>query len=351
VLANPPWISLSGRQRGRSTGRDAGQAAQAGSWPALHTRLALRPLHLLAPGRIAGLLLPAQVADLPGYGGFRRAWAERVRLIERVGEDAFPGVVSPTCLVVAGPPSEEPLIEVRGATRDALPRAWLRADPEGPWRAPLRRLLRDWPPPGFSLAPGAFGDLGLHSGNAARRLFSDAPCPGAQAVLEGRDVHAFGRPIPQRWFDPQARPGPGEVFSIGRWRQAQACPLLLRQTADRPVAARNPGLPFRNSVLGCRGVPGLPHEVTLALLNSAALARLYRALTPDAGQRAFPQVKIGTLARLPWPEALDASTQAALVDLARRLEATTPEARGPWQARLDRLAEAIYGPALARLGA
>jgi hypothetical protein len=124
---------------------------------------------------------------------------------------------------------------------------------------------------------------------------------------------------------------------------------VLRQTASRPVAALNPGLPFRNSVLGGRGVPGFSPAAVVALLNTQVLADLLAALSPDVHQRTFPQVKIGALRRLPWPSDLAPTQSRALEHLAARLLAEAPVARSSLRVSLEVLARSLYAPVLERI--
>jgi hypothetical protein len=84
-------------------------------------------------------------------------------------------------------------------------------------------------------------------------------------------------------------------------------PIVLRQTASRPVAALHGDAGyFRNSVLACMGLPGLPHEATVAWLNSSAVAHYHVAAVREASQLSFPQVKLKHLRDLPLPRAEDA---------------------------------------------
>lgn len=130
ILCNPPWISYSGRQRGHAA-PDA--VSRDGGWPALHASAVSALVARLAPEGVAGFVLPGQVAALAGYAGLRRVLAARVRRVELLGEGAFPGVVSPACLVALGPASDEPLVTVASGRRVELPRALLLAEPERPW--------------------------------------------------------------------------------------------------------------------------------------------------------------------------------------------------------------------------
>jgi len=347
LLCNPPWISFSGRHRGpRPTASARAGEPPGEGWPALHARAVPSLVARLAPDGAAGFVLPGQVASLVGYAPLRRALAARVRFVEILGEGAFPGVVSPVCLVALGPATRAPFVSIAAGRRTEIRRASLLAEPGRVWLPRLEDGFAAWPPPGFRVVPDAFSDLGLHSGNAAARLFRPEPFPGAVGVLEGRDVSPFVVAPPRRWFDPAATPLPGEYFRVSQWRRARDCPILLRQTASRPVAALNPGLPFRNSVLGCRGVPGLSPAAVVALLNSDAAADLLAALSPDVRQRAFPQVKIGALRRLPWPAEPHSDQVRELEGLAAGMAASPGRPMAHVRAAIDGLVGNMYQPLL-----
>lgn len=375
LLINPPWASFSGRERqAKPAAKGVRQAPSRGQgWPALHTRFVQRCVDACSPGVQAGLVLPAQVAGLPGYGSFREQYASRVRSVTPLGEGVFPGVTSPTVLVTLGATTGAPLRlspppappengdgahETRGEAgvrpgEGQLRRSALSKDPSRPWTRDPPDLQAGWPPPGFRLVHGAFGDRGIHSGNAARRLFSAEPRPGDVPVLVGADLRAYGTPRPSLWLDPKASPRAGEYFRLGDLEGIRRVPFLLRQTADRPIAALNPGLPFRNSVLAGFGVPGLPKEICLAILNSPAAARIHRALAFDAGQRAFPQVKISQLRRFPWPLPLDAGLEASLAKGARDAQAAIKGGDRSLAAAtiavIDGLVDGLYAPVLSLL--
>ena len=364
LLVNPPWASFSGRERQADPAdQDAGRGSPRGAgWPALHTRFVERCLDACSPGVRAGLVLPAQVAGLPGYAGFRALYAERVRSVTPLGEGVFPGVTSPTVLVTLGPATEAPLRLLGPGDRPqggdgnheadrTIQRRALVDDPARPWTPDPPDLGANWPPEGFRLVQKAFGDRGIHSGNAAKRLFSTSARPGEIPVLVGADLHPYGTPQPSLWLDPGATPRAGEYFRLGDIERMRSVPLLLRQTADRPIAAQNPGLTFRNSVLAGFGVPGLPIEVCLAILNSSTAARIHRALSFDAAQRTFPQVKIAHLRRFPWPVApMDAGLEATLIQGARAAQAAIAggDHAGATTtiAVIDGLVEDLYAPVL-----
>ncbi|MBM4036618.1 MAG: SAM-dependent DNA methyltransferase, partial [Planctomycetes bacterium] len=106
VLANPPWISYSGRQAGAiEAGRRRLLAARFASfacWPTTHGAFLELAARLLRPGGRAALVLPHQVCHLAGYEAARRAVLTSCRFEpppEPLGEDCFRGVVQPAAIV------------------------------------------------------------------------------------------------------------------------------------------------------------------------------------------------------------------------------------------------------------
>jgi hypothetical protein len=313
VVANPPWVSFSGRQaQPIDDARRAdlrGRYALFRSWPALHSafvELAVR----LARDRIA-MLLPAQVCDLERYGPVRAYLRTHGRIVEPalpLGERAFQGVVQPSCLLT---------VDRRGISSTF-----------GNHPVPLRPSAADYPGVLDALPrPPAhlFADIGVHTGNCARKLIGDRGEP----VREGRDVTPYALAAPRRRFASGYEPVGEEYFRAAPLAQYRAIPILLRQTADRPIAALHaePAY-FRNSVLACRGLPGVDDALVVAWLNNSLTARYHGATVREAGQRSFPQLKVRHLRELPMPDLRAAP--ASIVALARAV------AR---EGRLERAAE------------
>jgi hypothetical protein len=162
-----------------------------------------------------------------------------------------------------------------------------------------------------------FGDIGVHTGNCAKKLLRSGN--GGHPVREGRDVHAYRLDPPRKTLVRDLPPrAEGDYFRVGPRERYEAVPILLRQTAARPVAALHtqPAY-FRNSVLACYGVEGVPPELVVAWLNSAAVADYHRTKVREAGQRAFPQLKLKHLRDLPMPDWTAAPE--TLTRLARRV--------------------------------
>ena len=345
VLTNPPWISYSGRQaaalaperRRELARRFAGFAG----WPTTHGAFLELAARLLAPGGRAALVLPEQVCHLGGYGAARRAVLVCCRFDpapEPFGEQAFPGIVQPTALVFLHRPPAHPSQEhgchaqARSGTSSIPPAA------DRLTAQILARIERHPPAP-----PESFGDIGVHSGNSARLIVHSEPGPGRAPVREGRNIQPFALGPPAKWLDVEPDLPADRYCTIRPLQVYRRARILLRQTADRPIAARHlePAY-FRNSVLACFGVPGLGDDALLGLLNSALLAWWHRVRHADSRQRAFPQVKIAHLRALPLVRDAD-----GIGPLVRRIEALA--ARGGHDAamaerrRLDDAVCRAYG--------
>jgi hypothetical protein len=313
VIGNPPWVSFSGRHAKELSDGERRHYAMSfeafSGWPSLHG-LFLELAARLSRGR-AGLLLPAQVCDLEQYGPVRALVRRHGRVEEPCayfGEEAFEGVSQPCCAVIL---DHDP----RGTPGGSAPFAF-----SGVESTPSRRRR----PP-----PETFGDIGVHTGNCAGALLR----PGGVPVRQGKDVRAYWLAPPSRTLLADRPKRDGEYYSIRPLERYRSVPILLRQTAARPIAAlHTEPTYFRNSVLACYGIPGVPDELVVAWLNSSAVARIHQASVREAGQRTFPQLKIGHLRNLPMPR-FDTWTD----DLIELAGAVARDGRLDLVVRLDRL--------------
>jgi hypothetical protein len=260
------------------------------------------------------VLLPAQVCELRGYGPLRAFVRSRGRVEAplQLGERAFDGVIQPVCaLFVAcaergGPGGPEPFGSPRPSPFDRCPR-----------------------PP-----PGAFSDIGVHTGNCAERLLREGGVP----IREGRDVRPFELAPPRRTIVPDA-PRDGESFRIPPLERHCAVPILVRQTAARPIAAlHSEPTWFRNSVLACHGIEGVEDDLVVAWLNSEVVAGYHQSRVRESRQQAFPQVKVRHLRDLPCPP-----WEEATPELRRLARAVAREKRLDLRPRLDDAVRAWFG--------
>jgi len=197
-----------------------------------------------------------------------------------------------------------------------------------------------------------FSDPGVHTGNMSKIVILDEPNAGKTALVrEGKGIGAFlcGKPRKFLWVDPPREEG--QYFRAGDRSVYVNTPILLRQTAGRPIATlhREPTY-FRNSILACAGLPGVDDRVFVAILNSDLIARWYRTRHLDSGQKAFPQVKVGALCDLPmFP--LENLTPALETDICAEVDTASEGAMVPGdqdgrqhpRTRLENLVQELYG--------
>ena len=313
VLGNPPWISYSGRQKIDIQPRELSllrhRFPSIARWPASHSAFLLRSIEIVRRGGRIGLVLPRQMADLEAYAATRSATTAQASLVGPVidaEEDAFPGVTQPVGLYslerrhrhVAGSQQDWPLGR-SGDVDNGRPRLCVVQSSTSDLLADLLPQLSQRP----RFAPGTFGDPGVHTGNVVRKIlasFAPPEADGWSPIREGRDMTAFHCGPPAKWLWTVPELIEGEYCTIRSADRYRLTPILLRQTANRPIAARHRSPAYyRNSLLACRGVAGVPDSVVIAFLNSALYALLHRESSRDANQKAFPQVKVRHLQALP----------------------------------------------------
>lgn len=323
VLANPPWVSFSGPQRA-AIGREAARRID-GAWPSLHGAFLVRIAeHVGKHGTRARVLLPSSVCEAERYGPVRAAVTRNTALhgapIE-LGENGFPGVLEPAVWIELRPTASEE------SGSDA---PWVERSRE---ENELLERLREFP----RLAPECFGDMGVHTGNCADELVERGVPPELANLREGRDLEAFRLGPAGARLETGLERTEGRRFRFASLERYRAVPVLVRQTANRPIAALHESpCYFRNTLLGCTPPEGLDPALAVAVLNGP-VARVWHQLQHrDARQRAFPQVKVAHLRSIPFPTVERGSLQDRLAMLAR---AATPERRD----EVDRATVAAYG--------
>jgi hypothetical protein len=351
VIGNPPYLSFSGRQAppGTRPAVSTGRAGRVRGWPSTHGRFILKATELVNNRGAISFVTPGQVGLLPGYAPVRSILLDVCDLIEvrYWGEDVFRGVTTPVLTFLAARRNGKAgggcrLLTESGAVRRLRPRGG------GPWFvSPLlpvfhRMAALHGTIPGFS-------DPGVHTGNAAAGLLLPHRGPGAVPIIEGRQIHPFRCDPPGRWLNLNYKGSRGEYYRISSPVVYRETDILIRQTASRPVAARHTyRCHFRNSALALRAPDGFSAEYLLGVLNSDVAADLYQAYSPETLQRSFPQIKVGTLRRLPIPDPrLKENRRLAvrIARLARSLEVRAADGRemGRQIVRLNLLVRALYG--------
>ena len=337
IVANPPWVSYSGRQAAR---RQGSPGESLGGWPSLHGEFLARIAQHVARERThAVVLAPESLCHLPGYGEVRRAVTGVTRLVatpRSLGEDAFPGVLGPAVLLELGP---------RSAAGSGTEDPWQRAAPE---ERRLLQALEAYP----RLPPGCFRDPGVHTGNAARRLLLPLDEASPSAVLrEGRDLTPYRLGQGRLALDLSLERSDELRFRYAALERYRSFPVLLRQTAARPIAALHaPAAYFRNSLLACAPPAELDPAFCVGVLNGPVAAAWHRLSFADARQRSFPQVKVGHLRTLPFPFVARAANPALHDSIANAVRAATKEARKGDSPRFRDLVRAIEALVTAAYG-
>ena len=326
VIANPPWVSFSGRQAAPPR---AGRARP--GWPSLHGAFLERiAAHVAATGRPARVLLPASVADLERYGPLRARVTELARLAappRELGESAFDDVVEPAVWIELAPRG--------GEASGAAP--WTPLDPTA---VSFLDRLGTFP----RLPRESFGDPGVHTGNAAADLVVRDGAANAPGLREGKDLRAYTLAAPRLGLRVDHAPRAGQRFRIAPLERYRAVPVLLRQTADRPIAALHtaPGY-FRNTLLACRPPTELDPAFCVAVLNAPTAHAWHRKSFRDSRQRTFPQVKVGHLRTQPFPIAARASAPRLHDEVARRVRALGHDPAPEEVDRIERLVLEAFG--------
>jgi len=148
----------------------------------------------------------------------------------------------------------------------------------------------------FSVRP-FLADCGIRTTSAKQQVVGIAEArPKDLPVLEGKRIGRY-------WCNPPTaavRFDRGQVIK-GSEEKYEFAEFLVRQTAAYPIVGpRRHARYFRNS-LHALSKPEAPMSILylVGLLNSKLLRFAYIAATREAGQRTFPQVKLGALAKLP----------------------------------------------------
>jgi methylase of polypeptide subunit release factors len=354
VLGNPPWVSYSGRQaaRGEDVAELVARYPEIASWPCTHAAFVLHANRITKPTGRWGYVLPLQASFQDGYRQVRQTVEASGRSVSvhDVGELAFPGVSQAAGVFSAGPenPENPPPASVSSVWRASIsPSASGAVGGDDELSPAVFGQLASLP----KMPPGTFSDPGVHSGNMAKWLFKEVDAAAGvdeswAPVREGKDIGAFYCGPPRRRMNTSPETADGQYCRIGTERRYLDTPILIRQTANRPIAARHcrPHY-FRNSLLACAGIEGVPDEVVVAVLNSSLIAMWYRQNAPDAGQRTFPQIKVRQLRELPM---FDISRRVddlpfRIVDLVHRAEAAADRAhrRHPSQSLMRDLELAV----------
>ena len=331
VIGNPPYLSYSGRQAVgllapvRRYLRDHYNRT---GWPAAHAYFIEQATRQLARRRIA-FVVPAQVGHLDGYAP-TRALLLGLAEVRYWGEAVFAEAVTPALTFIADKEYEGIMTIIEQDSRVET----AKINPGQPWRGDADAALLDKLYRESESLGSLVGDVGVHTGNCASAVvFPTRNAPeGSVPILEGKDVGRYRCATPAQAFRVGYAPAPGEYSSVRPQGRYSAAPFVIRQTAAYPIVGpRRHAIVFRNSLLALYPPDdGRAVEYLVGILNSRLCRYVYSQTVREGDQRAFPQVKIGTLRRLPirrldLTDQRDGAQHDAIVSAVRQLLALHEE--------------------------
>ena len=366
VIGNPPYLSYSGRQAVMipQVERDHLFAKFSNlAWPTAHAFFIELAIGRLSK-RFTSFIVPDQVGHLPGYQVIRDK-AVRLGQLQEVrywGEKVFVDVVTPALTFVVDKVKQNVQTRIYAAngTETTLElkagQSWA---PEN--NNPLMERISE--------SAGSLGKLvadpGVHTGNISKKLIlpEAAATDDSVPVLEGRQITRYQCQKPDHVLRLNYKPEPAEYFAIRPLKKYQDAHYVIRQTANHPIVGPREGAHyFRNSLLALYD----PQDETdvrylVGLLNSSLLRYVYTKSVQESQQKAFPQVKVASLRRLPiheidFADPDDKARHDKMVRLVEQMlklhktEARLGQEKAMWQqqinatdAQIDRLVYDLYG--------
>jgi hypothetical protein len=334
VVGNPPWVAHAGRAAIALPAHERHFYLQTmpafAGYRTTHGLFVSLGADVLKVGGTLAFVVPASMSDLAGYRAMRAAH-DATNVVEKplldFGEGQFEGVAQPCIALVSRKTAMGRRAQDRGT-----PWPVARTDLDAEALALLARLSKLPPLPAH-----LFGERGVQTDSEVRTHLVDKPSQtDCLALREGGDIREFDAGKPTIWIDPLRLPA--------RFRDRfDDVAILIRQTARHPIAARNDGLGFRNSLLAGFEDDQWPAGVLLCILNSRLIRWLHYQRFRDARQPILPQMKVGHLRSIPAPTALTNKLRREMKALGDKLGARNEGLTTTESEKLDRLVEQAYG--------
>ena len=306
VVGNPPYLSYGGRQAvalSNELRRYFEEHYECAGWPTSHSFFIERCTKLLSR-KYVSFIVPDQVGHLEGYRSLRKLMATHgeLREVRYWGEKVFAGVTTPALTFVwekkpGGDTGASGQAAARIITQDGAAHI-VKLDRDGPWTPPTAasNLVRKLSQRSFSVRPFV-SDCGVRTTSKRTQVVPIDQADGEYiVVVEGKQIGRYWCASPTVAI----RLDRGTVLR-SRDEKYRGARFLIRQTASYPIVGPHNGNSyFRNSVHGLYEPDnGLDIRYVVGLLNSKVLRFAYVTLTREARQRAFPQVKLAALGKLP----------------------------------------------------
>jgi len=318
ILGNPPWVSLSGRQAVKDPMLSSYLTStypSISSWPSLHPCFLMLGISCLRDRGRCGFVLPSQMFEQDSYrptlDSASSLGGHLVDIVD-IGEDAFPGVTQ-SCS----------LLSVLRTSAPAQPwhiKSSVSTGGAGALSEGIIGILQELET--FDKFPKeTFSDPGIHTGNISKRVIVSRDSASSynddEPSLLRPEIVREGKQIAPYYLSPGAKlvltgynPSDGEYWTIRERARYSNVPIVIRQTAARPIAALHlDPTYFRNSILACSGHKYISNRVLVCILNSSLTALFHRSKVSESGQKAFPQIKIKHLRNLPAPRSQFLSTE------------------------------------------
>ncbi len=332
VATNPPWGGCKNLKRCKNLGA----VIQSGESFSLFLEKALT---LLRPGGSLSFLLPEAALRIKAHADIRRLILDettivRIALLGRVFPDVFTDVIRLNLTKTPADGGWMTTIDAMGAVH-AVPQKRFESNLNLAFDIAVTQpdealLAKIHAVPHQTLRGNAEWALGIVTGDNAQCV-TDAPKPGTEPVLRGRDVFRFAARAPRRHI--RFRPETFQQMAPERLYRAPE-KLIYRFISNRLVFAYdNRGILTLNSAnVVIPAIPGMPMKAALAFLNSRVFHYIFT--------KKFQTQKVlrGDLETLPFP-VVDAET-------CRRLEKQVDACMcGDYRPaeELDRMVQAIFG--------
>lgn len=331
IATNPPWGGCKNLKRCKNLGA----VIQSGESFSLFLAKALT---LLRPGGALSFLLPESLLRIKAHADIRRLiLAEtsivRIALLGRLFPNVFTDVIRLNLVKTPPPHDWQTTVDASGKTH-AIPQKRFGSNAHHAFDVAVTRddealMEKIHSIPHETLRGNAEWALGIVTGDNARCVL-EAPKPGTEPVLRGRDVFRFAARAPRRHI--RFKPESFQQMAPERLYRAPE-KLIYRFISNRLVFAYDAGgtLTLNSANVVLPKLPGMSMKAALAFLNSRVFQYVFT--------KKFQTQKIlrGDLETLPFP-LIDAQTCRRLE---RQVEACMSGDYRPAE-ELDRMVNRIF---------
>lgn len=302
VIGNPPYLSFSGRHKTNIPQHEIeflrNKYSSMKGWPALHS--AFIELGLKISRGVVAYIVPDQVGHLEDYKELRALSVSSAGLVDvrYWGEGVFRNVITPALTFVLDK-------HFNGATRISNSVAFenVNLQPEEKWALGTTNPILEKVSAldGVGSLGALIGDIGVHTGNVGDKIIANEKKSGYVELLIGQNVGRYSCSKPSKFLLLSYKAEKDDYFSIRDKAKYETVDYVIRQTAPFPIVGpKKYATYFRNSLLALyRPDDRTDVRYLVGLLNSKLIRYLYNSGVQESHQKVFPQVKVGSLRKLP----------------------------------------------------